>query len=156
VDEAIANAGLKALSAASAAGTGATNGASNGDVATGAVSYFPSEQVRASFAKGAVLYDGAGRNYMVHTSRRTESGMAEVHAQDTDIIYVQDGTATLVTGGTVVDGKDTAPGEIRGARIASGSRHALAKGDVVIVPNGTPHQFEDVRAPFTYYVVKVR
>jgi hypothetical protein len=24
------------------------------------------------------------------------------------------------------------------------------------VPNGTPHWFQDVRAPFTYYVVKVR
>ena len=82
--------------------------------------------------------------------------MAEVHLQDTDIIYVQDGSATVVTGGTVVDGNDTAPGEIRGARIADGARRTLVKGDVLIVPNGTPHWFEEVRAPFTYYVVKVR
>jgi glc operon protein GlcG len=32
----------------------------------------------------------------------------------------------------------------------------LSKGDVLIVPNGTPHWFQDVSAPFTYYVVKVR
>ena len=36
--------------------------------------------------------------------------MAEVHTRDTDIIYVLDGPATLVTGGTIVDGKDDRAG----------------------------------------------
>ena len=58
------------------------------------------EQVAAAFAKGAVLYDGDGtHNYMVHASRREGPGMAEVHAKDTDIIYVLGGSARLVTGG---------------------------------------------------------
>jgi quercetin dioxygenase-like cupin family protein len=56
----------------------------------------------------------------------------------------------------VIDGKETAADELRGARIENGERHKLAKGDVMIVPNGTPHWFQEVRAPFTYYVVKVR
>ena len=81
--------------------------------------------------------------------------MAEVHELDTDIIYVLDGTASLVTGGEVVDGKTTAPSEIRGASIRGGESRTLAKGDVLVVPNGTPHWFREVRGPFLYYVVKV-
>ena len=107
--------------------------------------------------KGSVLFDGAGdRNYMLHASRRDSAGLVEVHAKDTDIIYVLDGAATVVTGGKVVDGKETAADEVRGKSIDSGERRRLAKGDVMIVPNGTPHWFQEVRAPFTYYVVKVR
>lgn len=32
----------------------------------------------------------------------------------------------------------------------------ITKGDVVVIPNGTPHWFKEVKAPFLYYVVKVR
>ena len=32
----------------------------------------------------------------------------------------------------------------------------LVPGDVVVVPNGVPHWFKEVEAPFLYYVVKVR
>src|SRR5262245_35270430 len=80
---------------------------------SGKISYFPKEQVQDAFAKGAVLFDGSDK-YMVHTSRRDKAGVAEVHEQDADIIYVQEGSATFVTGGAVVDPKPTAPGEIRG------------------------------------------
>jgi len=122
-----------------------------------AVVYFPSDEVKTAFAKGAVLLDGAGgRNYMVHASRRDKAGLAEVHERDTDIIYVLEGTATFVTGGKVVDGRATGPDEIRGASIEGGETRTLAKGDVIAVANGTPHWFQEVTAPFTYYVVKVR
>src|SRR5439155_563143 len=57
------------------------------------VTYFPAEKVSAAFAKGAVLFDGDGRNYMVHASRRDGAGQAEVHVKDTDIIYMLDGSA---------------------------------------------------------------
>jgi quercetin dioxygenase-like cupin family protein len=120
------------------------------------VTYFPADKVAAAFAKGAVLFDGAGRNYMVHASRREAAGQAEVHTRDTDIIYVLEGATTFVTGGTVVEGKTTAPDEIRGAAIKDGESRRLGKGDVIIVPNGTPHWFEEVEGPVLYYVVKVR
>ncbi len=120
------------------------------------VSYFDHEKVAAAFAKGAVLLDGEGRNYMVHASRREAAGQAEVHTRDADVIYVLDGTATFVTGGKLVQGKNIAADEIRGAAIDGGETRKLAKGDVVIVPAGTPHWFREVPGPFTYYVVKVR
>jgi glc operon protein GlcG len=93
---------------------------------------------------------------MVHASRREQPGMAEVHTKDADIIYVLDGKATFVTGGSAIDPKTVAPDEIRGREITSGETRQIAKGDVVIVPAGTPHWFKEVSAPFLYYVVKAR
>ena len=119
------------------------------------VSYFRAENVAKSFAQGAVLFD-RGANYMIHTSRRVAPGMAEVHAKDTDLIYVLEGSATFVTGGTVIAGATTAPDEIRGSSINGGETRVLAKGDVIIIPAGTPHWFKDVRGPLLYYTIKVR
>ncbi len=118
--------------------------------------FFPHDQVAASFAKGGVLVDGTGRNWMVHTSRRDTPGQAEIHTRDTDIIYVMDGSATFVTGGRAVDPKPTAPDELRGSAIEGGETRKLARGDVITVPAGTPHWFREVKGPFTYYTVKVR
>jgi uncharacterized protein GlcG (DUF336 family)/quercetin dioxygenase-like cupin family protein len=121
------------------------------------VAFFDSKTVTDAFAKGAVLEDGSnGENYMVHASRREKAGMSEVHELDTDIIYVLDGTATFVTGGKSVDPKMTAANEFRGTMIDGGETRDLKKGDVVIVPKGTPHWFKKVDGAFLYYVVKVR
>ena len=120
------------------------------------VLFFDASQVNASFSKGAVLLDGTDRNYMVHTSRRDKPGLAEIHTLDTDIIYVMQGTATFVTGGTAVEAKEIAANEIRGSRIDGGDARQLKKGDVIIVPNNTPHWFKDVSGEFLYYTIKVR
>lgn len=119
------------------------------------VSFFDRAQVTSAFAKGAVLFDASDK-YMVHASRREQPGMAEIHTKDTDIIYVFDGKATFVTGGSAIDPKPTAPDEIRGREITGGDTRLIAKGDVIIVPAGTPHWFKEVSAPFLYYVVKAR
>jgi len=121
------------------------------------VSFFDSKTVTDAFSKGSVLEDGSnGENYMVHASRRDKSGLSEVHTLDTDIIYVVEGTATFVTGGESIDPKMTAANEFRGTSIEGGETRQLKKGDVVIVPNGTPHWFKQVDGAFLYYVVKVR
>ena len=120
------------------------------------VLFFDKSQVSESFSKGAVLLDGTNRNYMVNTSRRDQPGQAEIHTLDTDIIYVVDGTATFVTGGTAIESKEIAPNEIRGARIDGGDTRKLTKGDVIIVPNGVPHWFKEVGGAFLYYTIKVR
>lgn len=117
------------------------------------VSYFARDQVAAAFAKGAPLLENG--HYKVHASHRDGPGVAEVHTRDTDVIHVLAGTATLVTGGEVVDAKSTGPEEIRGASIRGGETRRLRPGDVVVVPNGVPHWFREVTGPLDYYVVKV-
>lgn len=120
------------------------------------VKFFDSKEVEMAFDKGAVLFDGQGTNYMIHASRRNEPGMAEVHTKDADLIRVIEGSATFITGGTVIEPKNIAADEIRGRSIRDGETRQLAKGDVIIVPAGTPHWFKEVKSPFLYYVVKVR
>jgi|SRR4051794_10484571 glc operon protein GlcG len=125
--------------------------------ATLPVSFFGKNEVDESFAKGGkLLDDSAGRNYMVHTSRREGPGQVEVHTKDADILYVLQGNATVVTGGTMVDGKNIAPDEIRGREIIGGETRKLVPGDAMIIPNNVPHWFKEVQAPFLYFVVKVR
>ena len=118
------------------------------------VTYIPADRVSAAFAKGAVLVNNG--TYQVHASRREEPGQVEVHVKDADIIYMLEGTTTFVTGGTMVGGKTTAPDEIRGSNVNGGEMRTLTKGDVIIVPKGTPHWFKEVSGPVLYYVVKVR
>jgi quercetin dioxygenase-like cupin family protein len=120
------------------------------------VTYFDHDKVAESFRKGGVLFNDNGANYQVHTSRRMLPGMVEVHTKDTDIIYVIEGTATFITGGTIVAPKAVAPDQVRGQKILDGEEHQLAKGDVIIVPAGVAHWFVKVSKPFLYYVVKVR
>jgi mannose-6-phosphate isomerase-like protein (cupin superfamily) len=116
------------------------------------VTHIPSARVTAAFSKGEPLLETG--SYKVHASLRDAPGQAEVHLRDTDIIYVLEGTAIIVTGGRVVDGSTTALDEIRGSAIRGGIAQQLVKGDVLIVPNGVPHWFTRVEAPFRYYVVK--
>lgn len=126
------------------------------------VTYIGSDTVAASFAKGAVLIGEdeqmmhAGRNYMVHASHRDRPGVVEIHEQDTDIVYVLRGAAQLVTGGTPVGSKTIAPHELRAPTVEGGESRHLVAGDVVVIPNGLPHWFKAVEAPFDYYVVKVK
>ena len=118
------------------------------------VSFLGRADVDAAFAKGMPLIEVEG--YKIHASRREADGMAEIHERDTDIVYVLGGSAMLVTGGVAVDAKTTAPEEIRGSDIKGGQSRKISKGDLIVIPNGTPHLFRDVQAPLTYYVVKVR
>ncbi|MCI0696887.1 heme-binding protein [candidate division KSB1 bacterium] len=134
------------------AGAGALSMNTNGTASMSAVAFFDSKSVAAAFIKGQPLLETG--EYKIHASHRDGPGKAEVHEHETDIIYVLEGTATFVTGGKVVGGEMTAPGEIRGAGIEGGDTRKLVKGDVLIVPQGVPHWFKDLKAPFNYYVVK--
>jgi glc operon protein GlcG len=69
---------------------------------------------------------------------------------------VLQGSATFITGGEAIEAKTTEPNELRGSGINGGETRKIAKGDVVIVPHGVPHQFLEVTDPFLYFVVKVR
>ena len=117
------------------------------------VLYLDREKVATAFRKGAPLIETA--QYKVYASHREGPGQAEVHAREIDIMYVLEGSATFITGGTVQQGQTVASGEIRGEAIRDGNHHSLSKGDVIIVPAGTPHWFKEVKGAINYYVVKV-
>jgi mannose-6-phosphate isomerase-like protein (cupin superfamily) len=106
--------------------------------------------------KVAVEHLGKFGHHAALIGHRQGDGEAELHETQADIFVVQEGKATLVVGGRVVDGRNTAPGEIRGPSIEGGEKHPLAPGDVVNIPARTPHQ---VLVPeggqFTYLVIKV-
>jgi len=122
----------------------------------GPVIYFDAQAVQTAFAKGGALLDRKDTNYQIITGRRVEPGLCEVHTFDTDLIYVVDGGATFVTGGTAVESKETAPGEFRGSGITGGTDRKMSKGDVIVVPAGTPHWFKEIKGEFLYFIIKVR
>ncbi|HVT10613.1 MAG TPA: heme-binding protein [Polyangia bacterium] len=122
--------------------------------AAAAVRLIDKDRVTAAFQKGEPLIETA--DYKVHASHRSSAGKSEVHTDETDLLYVLSGSATLVTGGAMVDPVTVEPGEIRGAGIKGGERRQLVAGDVVVVPKGTPHWFQHVPGPIDYYAVKVR
>ena len=139
------------IAAAVVAGTFGTARAQSGDAS---VRHLGHAEVAAAFAKGTPMIEV--EDYKIHASRREGPGTVEVHTRDTDIAYVLQGSATLVTGGTANGLRQTAPEELRGGVIEGGVTRRVGRGDVVVIPNGTPHWFKAVTGPFLYYVVKVR
>jgi glc operon protein GlcG len=117
-----------------------------------AATYIAAADVAGKFQKGGLLMNTDF--YKVDAGRREKPGEVEWHARDTDIMYVFEGNAAVVTDGEMVNSRHTAPGEIRANSIKGGITHRLLPGDVLVIPNGLPHQFVEVSNPFLYYVVK--
>src|SRR5271168_4979900 len=96
-------------------------------------------------------------NHFTMIALRHKDGGAEVHENYADFFFVVQGRATLVTGGTVQDGKTASLGEIRGVSVQNGDRTSLSEGDIVHIPAGVPHQLlvQD-GGTFVYFVIKVK
>ncbi len=94
-------------------------------------------------------------NLSVLMVTRAGRGEVEVHDKETDTFHVLEGSATFVTGGTMVGGRVTGPGQQRGKDMTGGETYHLTKGDVIVIPAGIPHWFKEVPQSITYYVVKV-
>jgi mannose-6-phosphate isomerase-like protein (cupin superfamily) len=95
-------------------------------------------------------------NYNFARVFRNSSGQAEVHDTMNDIFIIEGGEARLVTGGTVVDGKSTAPHETRGASITGGTETKVGPGDIMTVPAKLPHQMKlNPGQTITYVAIKV-
>jgi glc operon protein GlcG len=152
-DEEVALAGAAAFAVVERAASGQPSSEKPGPTTPATTATFiDAKTVAAAFAKGQPLLETAG--YKVHASRRVEPGQAEIHTLDTDVIYVIAGSATLVTGGNAADAKEIAPNEIRGTKIEGGEEHQISKGQVIIIPNGVPHQFTAVTGELHYFVCK--
>ena len=95
-------------------------------------------QARPTGSVGPVIASYGNLGLML--SVRTKSGVGELHQNFDDLMIVEEGTATLVTGGSLVDPKPGDNGEVRGTSVQGGTSKTIGVGDVVIVPAGVPHQ----------------
>lgn len=125
-----------------------------------------SEVVRASRLKqlGDSLTPGASRtaqigrgpNFTYALTHRDSSGGLERHDAWNDILVIQSGSATYLSGGVQEGASETSPGEWRGGTARGATRQKISAGDVVTTPAGTPHQF--ILSPgerITYIAFKV-
>ncbi len=110
-------------------------------------------KVAAAIAKGGPLMSAP--NVTVLGSYRAVGGQVEVHDKETDVLYIIDGEATFVSGGTMIGGRISRPDQHLGKDIQGGTTRHLTKGDVVVVQAGTPHWFKEVPKSVNYFVVKV-
>lgn len=114
--------------------------------------------IRAADPKKPVVSKVVGNfaSHSVSLIQRNANGVVEVHMRKHDMFFVREGSATLITGGEVVNGKDTGGGEIRGDSIRNGTEHTLAVGDIVQIPASVPHQILlKPGTTFAYAAVKV-
>lgn len=96
-------------------------------------------------------------NHYAMVAHREGSGEAEFHETEADLFVVQSGSATLIVGGSIRNGKTTGPGEIRGPSIEGGTKQKIAAGDIVHIPSKTAHQVQlEHGAQFTYFILKVK
>jgi mannose-6-phosphate isomerase-like protein (cupin superfamily) len=113
------------------------------------------------------VVDAGGYNVAVGVIHRkdTPPGVAAVHFKVTEIYHVTDGAGTLVTGGTMVNGKprpadaisvrlEDGPGA-SGTAIQGGVPQRIKAGDVVVIPAGVPHWFSAIEGSITYVVMRV-
>lgn len=115
--------------------------------------YISHDKVAEALAKGGPLT--STKEYTVSGAHRSAAGQVEMHEKETDILYIMDGEATFVTGGTMVGGKMSKAGQWLGTDITGGQTHHVVKGDVITIPAGMPHWFKEVPKSVSYFVVKV-
>src|SRR5688572_25264512 len=84
---------------------------------------------------------------------------AITHSQVTEVFYIVSGSGTIVTGGSIENDRAFPPetefvrlavGPSSGGVFKGGDRRRIAAGDVVIVPAGVPHGFDDITDQLTY------
>jgi mannose-6-phosphate isomerase-like protein (cupin superfamily) len=96
-------------------------------------------------------------NELFLLAHREADGQPEWHETQADVFFVQSGSATLLVGGTLLNGETVAPHEKRNGTIQGGVRQKLSAGDVVRIPARVPHQLVlDGAREFTYVVIKVK
>ena len=107
--------------------------------------------------KVAELIDSTGMQLRVavqHEKNRA-GAPAELHDASDDVYYVLDGTASLTLGGKLDAPKETDPGEWRSPKIIDGKTFEIKKGDLIVVPRGTPHQRSTENKDFMMILIKI-
>ena len=78
--------------------------------------------------------------YRAQLEYRTALAPAALHEKDAEMMYVLEGTGVITTGGKLVEEKRTNAANLSGSSIDGGTPHNVSKGDVIIIPQNTPHQ----------------
>src|SRR5579884_2271962 len=87
---------------------------------------------------------------------RNGPGEAEMHEKLADLLIIREGSGTVVVGGTMIEGRSTAEGEMRGKAIDGGKKYPIAAGDILYVPANVVHQFQvGPGESFTALVIKL-
>jgi mannose-6-phosphate isomerase-like protein (cupin superfamily) len=103
------------------------------------------------------LIGGEGMQLRVavqHEKNKTDAA-AELHDASDDVYYVLEGAAMLTLGGKLDAPREVQPGEWRSPHIIGGQAFEVKKGDLIIVPRGTPHQRTTAGRDFTMILIKV-
>jgi mannose-6-phosphate isomerase-like protein (cupin superfamily) len=82
--------------------------------------------------------------YNVSLEYRAAVANAAVHETEAELFYVVDGSATLVTGGKLTNENRTNGANLTGSGVEGGVSRRVAKGDFIMVPEGTPHWFSAI------------
>lgn len=93
--------------------------------------------------------------YNGHMEYRASVGNAAVHEKEAELFYVIDGSATLTTGGKLVNEKRTDAANLAGSAIEGGTPRNIAKGDWILVPENTPHQFGPINGAIILFSMHV-
>ena len=110
-------------------------------------------KMAAGFVKGERVLEDEG---LIVIAQRVVGRGSEMHDNTNHVFIIVEGEATFVTGGTMVEPKNTAPGQIRAKSVNGGQTYHLTKGDVITVPAKTPHWFKDVPTQtIAYYAVNL-
>ncbi|MDX6692546.1 MAG: hypothetical protein QOF02_149 [Blastocatellia bacterium] len=99
--------------------------------------------------------EGMQLRVAVQHDKHREGAAAELHDASDDVYYVLEGTASLTLGGKLDAPREVEPGEWRSPRITGGQTFTLAKGDLIVVPRGTPHQRSTAGKGFSMILIKV-
>lgn len=99
---------------------------------------------------------GSYGNHALKLSYRRGTGQAEVHVHAADVMVVTAGSATILTGGSLVHATEENGNEIKGSSIDGGTRQVLSVGDIIHIPAGMPHQLIlDRGKDFSAFVLKI-
>ena len=105
---------------------------------------------------------GVGVVHRAKTNGSSAGGGVE-HSQITEVYHVIEGNATLVTGGTIENARESSPDSnvvkvlngpsTQGGVVQNGVSRRIGPGDVVIIPPNTPHWFSEITTPQIVYLV---
>lgn len=98
---------------------------------------------------------GTQMRVAVFHDEKRENDLFEVHDSSDDIYLILDGEATLMLGGTLIEPNEISSGEWRSKTASGGREIKVRKGDLVVVPRGTPHQRTVTGKGFSMVLIKV-